>query len=164
MTQADSVHSTPPRSRSNSTAPSSSAAFIIASSTYNPLAGLLRGSCDTFSFTTSMTLAYMMTQRFVAYHKIDYFERTGSSKVRLFRDSLKTLQYIVEAIVYYNPLKLFLLLSLICGIAAAIMMLISLYFSIVTGIMLAVGAAMVAILMFGIGLLAVLLKQIMDRR
>ena len=119
--------------------------------------------CDTFSFTTSMTLAYMMTNRFVTYLKIDYFERTGRSKVRLFRDSLKTLQYIVEAIVYYNPLKIFLLLSLICAVTSVIMMAISLYFSIVTGIMLAVGTAMVAVLMFGIGLLAVLLKQIMDK-
>ena len=32
--------------------------------------------CDTFSFTTSMTLAYMMTGRFVAYTPIDYFERS----------------------------------------------------------------------------------------
>jgi hypothetical protein len=119
--------------------------------------------CDTFSFTTSMTLAYMMTNRFVTYHKIDYFERTGRSNVRLLRDSLKTLQYIVETIVYYNPLKIFLLLSLICAVTAIIMMAISLYFSIVTGIMLAVGTAMVAVIMFGIGLLAVLLKQIMDK-
>jgi glycosyltransferase involved in cell wall biosynthesis len=119
--------------------------------------------CDTFSFTTSMTLAYMMTKRFVTYYKIDYFERTGSSKVRLFKDSLRTLQYIVEAIVYYNPLKIFLLLSLICVVVAAIMMLVSLWLSIVTGMMLATGTAMVAILMLGIGMLAVLLKQIMDK-
>ena len=119
--------------------------------------------CDTFSFTTSMTLAYMMTNRFVTYHQIDYFERTGRSKVRLFRDSLKTLQYVIEAIVYYNPLKIFLLFSLICIVIAAIMMVISLSFAIVTGIMLAVGTAMVAVIMFGIGMLAVLLKQIMDK-
>ena len=73
--------------------------------------------CDTFSFTTSLTLAYMMTGRFVAYAPIDYFERAGRSKVRLFRDALRTLQYIVEAILYYNPLKLFLLFSLICLVA-----------------------------------------------
>ncbi|MGT2434892.1 glycosyltransferase family 2 protein [Bradyrhizobium betae] len=119
--------------------------------------------CDTFSFTTSMTLAYMMTRRFVTYHKIDYFERTGSSKVRLFRDSLKTLQYIVEAIVYYNPLKIFLLTSLICIAVATAMMLVSLSFSIVTGIMLSIGTAMVSVIMLGIGMLAVLLKQIMDK-
>jgi len=119
--------------------------------------------CDTYSFTTSMTLAYMMSSRFVTYHKIDYFERSGRSKVRLMRDSLQTLQYIVEAIVYYNPLKIFLLGSMLCMIAATVMMAVSISFGIVTGVMLAVGTAMVAILMLGIGLLAVLLKQIMDK-
>jgi glycosyltransferase involved in cell wall biosynthesis len=119
--------------------------------------------CDTFSFTTSLTLAYMMTSRFVTYSKIEYRERHGRSNVRLFRDSLRTLQYVVEAILYYNPLKIFLLFSLICLAAAAMMMLVSLYFKIVTGMMLAVGAAMVAVLILGIGMLAVLLKQIMDR-
>jgi glycosyltransferase involved in cell wall biosynthesis len=120
--------------------------------------------CDTFSFTTSMTLAYLLTGRFVAYTPIDYFERAGSSKVRLFRDALRTLQYVVEAILYYNPLKLFLLFSLICLVAAALMMAVSFYFKIVTGVMLAVGTAMVAVIVFGIGMLAVLLKQIMDKR
>jgi hypothetical protein len=119
--------------------------------------------CDTFSFTTSMTLAYLMTGRFVAYTPIDYFERSGRSKVRLFRDALRTLQYVVEAILYYNPLKLFLLFSLICLAAAALMMAVSFYFKIVTGVMLAVGTAMVAVIIFGIGMLAVLLKQIMDK-
>lgn len=119
--------------------------------------------CDTFSFTTSMTLAYMMTNRFVTYYKIDYFERVGHSKVRLFKDSLQTLQYVVEAIVYYNPLKIFLLGSLTCLVVAALMFVVSLSFGIVTGMMLAVGVTMVAVLMLGIGLLAVLLKQIMDK-
>ncbi|HZC96923.1 MAG TPA: glycosyltransferase family 2 protein, partial [Bradyrhizobium sp.] len=116
--------------------------------------------CDTFSFTTSMTLAYMMTNRFVTYSRIDYFERDGRSKVRLFRDSLRTLQYVVEAILYYNPLKIFLLFSLVCLVAAVVMMLVSLYFAIVTGVMLAVGAAMVSVVILAIGMLAVLLKQI----
>lgn len=119
--------------------------------------------CDTFSFTTSMTLAYMMTGRFVAYTPIDYFERAGRSKVRLFRDALRTLQYVVEAILYYNPLKLFLLFSLICLVAAALMMAVSFYFAIVSGVLLAVGIAMTSVIIFGIGMLAVLLKQIMDK-
>ena len=119
--------------------------------------------CETFSFTTSMTLAYMMTNRFVTYFKVEYFERVGHSKVRLFRDSLRTLQYVVEAIVYYNPLKIFLLAALICLVAAALMFAISLSFGIVTGMMLAVGTTMVAVVMLGLGMLAVLLKQIMDK-
>ena len=119
--------------------------------------------CETFSFTTSMTLAYMMTHRFVTYRRIEYYERIGQSKVRLFKDSLRTLQYVVEAIVYYNPLKIFLLAALICLVAAALMFVISLSFGIVTGVMLAVGTTMVAVVMMGLGMLAVLLKQIMDK-
>src|SRR4029078_4649950 len=64
--------------------------------------------CDTFSFTTSLTLAYMMTGRFVQYIPIDYKKREGKTKVRLFRDSMRTLQFIVEAIMFYNPIKIFL--------------------------------------------------------
>ena len=51
--------------------------------------------CDTFSFTTSLTLAYMMTTRFVCYVPIDYAERIGRSHVQMWRDSLRTLQFIV---------------------------------------------------------------------
>ena len=39
-----------------------------------------------FSFTTSLTLAYMMNSKFVDYINIGYNERIGRSKVRLFRD------------------------------------------------------------------------------
>ncbi len=70
--------------------------------------------CDTFSFTTSMTLAYMMTGKFVKYIPIPYDKREGKSKVRLFRDSLRTLQYILQAINYYNPIKIFLSFAALC--------------------------------------------------
>lgn len=65
-----------------------------------------------FSFTTSATLAYMSTGRFVIYEPIPYAKRVGTTKVRLLRDSLRTLQYIVQAILFHNPMKLFLCLSL----------------------------------------------------
>ena len=69
----------------------------------------LQHLCNTFSFTTSLTLAYMMTGKFVEYIPIEYGKRMGVSKVRLFRESLRTLQYITQSIIYYNPLKLFIL-------------------------------------------------------
>jgi polyisoprenyl-phosphate glycosyltransferase len=118
--------------------------------------------CDTFSFTTSLTLSYMMTSRFVAYHKIDYYERIGTSKVRLLRDSLLTLQYIIEAIVYYNPLKIFLLFSLICALGGILLVVMAVSLQIVTLIWLGVGTSLVAIIVLCIGLLAVQLKQIME--
>jgi glycosyltransferase involved in cell wall biosynthesis len=119
--------------------------------------------CDTFSFTTSATLAYMMTGRSVAYLTIPYHQRTGKSKVRLFRDSLRTLQYIVEAIVYYNPLKLFLICSLACVALAVACLPFAIIFHIATLFMFSAGTMLVAILIFSIGLLAILLKQIMDK-
>jgi glycosyltransferase involved in cell wall biosynthesis len=120
--------------------------------------------CETFSFTTSMTLAYMLTGRFVVHLPIDYFERVGTTKVRLFRDALRTLQYIVQGIVYYNPVKMFLLLAagaLAVGALAAILYVIAgngaAAFSI------AVVAALTALVVFGLGLVADLLRQILIR-
>lgn len=63
--------------------------------------------CNTFSFTTSLTLAYMMNGYYVKYHKIKYSERNGKSKVKIFRDSLRTLQFVIEAMLFYNPMKVF---------------------------------------------------------
>jgi hypothetical protein len=45
----------------------------------------------------------------------------------------------------------------------ALMMAVSFYFAIVTGVILGVDTAMVSVIIFGIGLRAVLLKQIMDK-
>lgn len=80
---------------------------------------------NSFSFTTSGTLVYMLAGLFVAYEPIGYDERIGTSHVRLWRDSLRTLQYIVRTIVLFNPIKLFLLLALICvagGLLGAILL------------------------------------------
>jgi polyisoprenyl-phosphate glycosyltransferase len=62
-----------------------------------------------FSFTTTITLASMLNGYFVCYVPITYFKRLGASHVRYWRDSLRTMQIIVENILYHNPLKLFLL-------------------------------------------------------
>lgn len=118
--------------------------------------------CDTFSFTTSMTLAYMMNSRFVSYLPIDYHERQGQTKVRLFRDSLRTLQYIIEAATYFDPLKIFALFS-VCSLAlAGVSLVFALVLQLVSLFLLGVGAILLSILILALGLLAVLLKQIMD--
>jgi glycosyltransferase involved in cell wall biosynthesis len=118
--------------------------------------------CDTFSFTTSMTLAYMMNSRFVHYVPIDYLERSGKTKVRLLRDSVRTMQYIIEAATYFNPLKIFSLFALICLCLAILSLGAALVFQLVSLFLLGVGAILLSILVLALGLLAVLLKQIMD--
>lgn len=119
--------------------------------------------CDTFSFTTSMTLAYMMKGRFVGYRDIKYFQRVGKTRVRLFRDSVRTLQYVIEACVYFNPLKIFALLSLICGVTGIAAFTLGVVFQIMSAFWLGVGCFLLAIVVFALGLVCVLLKQIMDR-
>ncbi|MDF3033497.1 MAG: glycosyltransferase family 2 protein [Alphaproteobacteria bacterium] len=119
--------------------------------------------CDTFSFTTSMTLAYMMTGKTVSYVEIPYYERNGKTKVRLIRDSLRTLQYILQAINYYNPLKIFLLFAILCFIGAITGFVLSTFFGLRSGFLLGIGGLLTCIIIVCFGLIADLLKQIMDK-
>lgn len=119
--------------------------------------------CDTFSFTTSLTLAYMMTGKFVTYVPIGYHRRIGKTKVRLLRESLRTLQYISQSIIYYNPLKIFLMMSALCLLFALFCTVVAMVFQITSAFFLAVGSILAAILIFAMGLLADLLKQIMAK-
>ena len=114
-----------------------------------------------FSFSTSITLIYLLNQLFIEYMPIDYAKRVGESKVRLFRDSLRTLQYIVNAVVYYNPIKLFILLAAVpalvtlgCFAAAAI-------FASAVALWAGIGALMVGLLIAALGLLGVLIQQLL---
>ncbi|MDE2512411.1 MAG: glycosyltransferase family 2 protein [Elusimicrobia bacterium] len=62
--------------------------------------------CLGYSFTTTMTLSFIQSGRFVQYVPIRFMERTGKSKVKPFRDILRTLQIMTQMMIYYNPLKL----------------------------------------------------------
>ena len=133
---------------------------VFSRTTIQPYFGQL---CDTFSFTTSLTLAYMMTARFVNFVPISYGKRHGRSKVRLFRDALRTLQYIVQSILYYNPIKLFLLAAFGAALLTAALALVAVTVSATAALLvLAIGGA-AAMLLFGLGLVADLLRQIMTK-
>lgn len=118
--------------------------------------------CDTFSFTTSLTLAYMMTGKFVAYTPIPYEKRVGKTKVKLFKDSLRTLQFIVEAILFYNPIKIFIVFSVLL-LSISVFFLVVAFFSLLKiAYILGIACIIAAILIFSMGLLAIQLKQIMS--
>ncbi|CAA7612126.1 glycosyltransferase family 2 protein [Magnetospirillum sp. UT-4] len=119
--------------------------------------------CNTFSFTTSLTLAFLMNGKSVLHLPVSYDERIGStSKVRLLRDSLRTMQYIVEAVTYYNPLKIFMLISVCCLLVSFSGFVFAALSKFLAVYVLAIGMALMSVLVFALGLLAVLLKQIMD--
>lgn len=81
---------------------------------------LLPDLSNSFSFSTSSTLVFMLKQYFVAYVPVAYGKRIGKSKVRYVRDSLIATQIMVEIIARYNPIKLFLFFGLL-PLAAAIL-------------------------------------------
>ena len=110
--------------------------------------------CNTFSFTTSLTLAFMMTGKFVKYVEIDYQAREGKTKVKLLRDSLKTFQYILQAINYYNPLKLFLLFAFLCIILALSAFIMGTITHLKVGYYLGIGGLLMALLVTCFGLVA----------
>jgi glycosyltransferase involved in cell wall biosynthesis len=120
--------------------------------------------CDTFSFTTSLTLAFMMNGLFVIYEPIEYYKRVGKTKVRLLSDSIRTLQYIAEAAVYYNPLRIFMLLSMLLIAACAILIGLNVFLHTAALYYIAIGCVMMSIQTFATGLIAALLKQILQQQ
>ncbi len=107
--------------------------------------------CQGFSFTTTITLIYMLTAKLVTYIPISYSRRIGRSKVRVVRDSLRTLQYVTEVVVTFNPLKFFLLLSILCSVVSVLLLLVALLYLPFVVIFSAI-FLLSAILLFGIGL------------
>ncbi|HEY9858162.1 MAG TPA: glycosyltransferase family 2 protein [Candidatus Obscuribacterales bacterium] len=63
---------------------------------------------NTFSFTTTITLAMLTNNYVVQYVPIDYYHRVGKSKIKPIRDTLRFLQLILRTGVYFAPLRIFL--------------------------------------------------------
>ena len=83
----------------------------------------LNDLCGTFSFTTSMTLIFFRQSFFVQYIPIPYYTRQGKSKVKIVRDTLRSGQILVQTILTYNPLKLFILFTILYKLTAIILLL-----------------------------------------
>jgi glycosyltransferase involved in cell wall biosynthesis len=63
---------------------------------------------DSFSFTTTITMAMMTGNYTVRYEPIDYYARMGKSKIRPIRDTLLITQLILRTGIYFAPLRVFL--------------------------------------------------------
>lgn len=61
--------------------------------------------CYGFSLSTTMTLSFVQQGLFVRFVPVSYDPRKGSSKIRILRDTLRTLQLMFEIMIYFNPLK-----------------------------------------------------------
>ena len=78
--------------------------------------------CNTFSFTTSLTIFFQGEGYFVDHVYLHYSERKGESKVRTIRDSIRLIQLVLQGVTYFNPIKFFVgmafLLVILVGIPA----------------------------------------------
>jgi len=66
---------------------------------------------DGFSFTTTITLALLTNNYPVEFIPIQYYTRSGKSKIRPIRDTLNFIQLILRTVLYFDPLKIFLPVS-----------------------------------------------------
>jgi hypothetical protein len=64
---------------------------------------------------------------------------------------------------YYNPMRIFMLASMMSGALAALSILFGVLLQVLSLFWLGVGLLLLAVLLLALGLLAVLLKQIMDK-
>ena len=63
-----------------------------------------------FSFTTTITLAFLTNSYSIKYVPIQYFNRKGKSKIKSF-DFFVFLELILRMMVYFKPLRMFSLIS-----------------------------------------------------
>ena len=74
-----------------------------------------------FSFTTTITLAALNSGYLVEYVEVDYYARTGKSKIRPIQDTFNFLMLILRMTLIFRPLKVYLpLAAILFFIAAAI--------------------------------------------
>ncbi|OKH28039.1 glycosyltransferase family 2 protein [Chroogloeocystis siderophila] len=63
---------------------------------------------NTFSFTTTITVAMLTNNYIVHFEPIDFHHRVGKSKIKPIRDTLRFIQLILRTGVYFAPLRVFL--------------------------------------------------------
>jgi len=64
-----------------------------------------------FSFTTSVTLALLTNDYNVVYIPVDYYHRTGHSKIRPIRDTISFFSLVVRMVLSFRPLRVFVPLA-----------------------------------------------------
>ncbi len=68
---------------------------------------------NSFSFTSTLTLYSIMKKKKLIYSPINYYKRKGKSKINPFMDTLNFFQLILRTVMFFNPLKVFLPVSIL---------------------------------------------------
>ncbi len=84
---------------------------------------------DGFSFTTTITLAMLTNNYGVEFIPIEYKKRSGKSKIRPIRDTLNFIQLIIRTVLYFDPLRVFIPISIFFFIASIAVLIFSYLFT-----------------------------------
>lgn len=112
-----------------------------------------------FSYTTTITLAMFSAGYHVKYVPINYLRREGASKIKPIQDTLNFLKLIIRTIMYFDPLRVFLPISLLF-IAASIAVAVSSYY--ITGVVMDVTTVLLFVTgfqMLALGMIADMLNR-----
>lgn len=71
---------------------------------------------NTFSYPTTLTLAFLRTGRRVRFEPIRAVKRKGKSKIRLFKDGARFLFIIVKIATFFSPFRVFFPLALLSAL------------------------------------------------
>lgn len=82
---------------------------LVKKSTVQPFIYLLP---NTFSYPTTLTMAYLRSGRSLKYVSINSKKRTGKSKIKLFRDGIRFLLIIMKIATLFSPFRIFLPVSI----------------------------------------------------
>jgi glycosyltransferase involved in cell wall biosynthesis len=66
-----------------------------------------------FSFTTTLTLALLTNDYNVVHIPVDYYPRTGRSKIHPVRDTISFFSLVVRVVLSFRPLRIFMPLALV---------------------------------------------------
>jgi len=76
---------------------------------------------DGFSFTSTITIASITNNKEVRYKNVAYIKRKKSSHFHPIKDTFSMFSLVLRTIIYFNPLKIFLPLSMFFFIAATLL-------------------------------------------
>ncbi len=115
---------------------------------------------DGFSLTTTITLGMLSSSYSVRYLDIDYFKRSGKSKIRPIHDTINFIKLILKIGLYFAPLKIFFPISILFLMLAITWGIVSKYYF---GSLADVSSLIIAMTGFNIGILAFIAELINHR-
>jgi len=114
---------------------------------------------ERFSFTTTITLAFISDGYLVKFIPIDYFKREGKSSISPLKDFIYFTSLVVRIVTYFRPLKIFALISFLLLFLGIIIFVYGFYFLHVVADITFIVLALAAIQTFLSGLIAELVVK-----